>query len=367
MDGYQENITWTLGGSRYRDTPPQPTSNKEGLFFRQLDAQSEKEVENRYILLSRLVDGHPTDPYLLASLARLKYILEALHLASEHWTEAQHRMGGTGVDELFDHSLETFRAWHKKIVDEDDQEWSDPSSGKIVVAWRSLHQLSEQDGYDSPPSYSLVIQRWEALKESVGGPELFKRYLRLLHFDSLELESVFRLDLLQAVKLDLDSSELPFGMGLSTDLSSHLHLLSRLPISSLNDNNTPITSQWIDELHGTIMQASQINTTMVYDIPYKYLVPAGRKREQMSFTTMMDAPVDIVQYAPWWELETEMEKYCKEIQYLLDEMKASRVQPTVVAAWAHSAFVLIHPYGDGNGCLSRLLASIPLLRAGDNY
>lgn len=85
-------------------------------------------------------------------------------------------------------------------------------------------------------------------------------------------------------------------------------------ILSLNENDTPITSLWIDELHGAIMERSQIATTIEDDIPFQYLVPAGRKRRQMSYTTLLTASDEIVQYAPWRELESEMERFCAEFQ-----------------------------------------------------
>lgn len=38
--------------------------------------------------------------------------------------------------------------------------------------------------------------------------------------------------------------------------------------------------------------------------------------------------------------------------------------PYTVAAYIHCAFVRIHPFGDGNGRIARLISSIPLLRKG---
>ncbi|KAJ7129432.1 fido domain-containing protein, partial [Mycena epipterygia] len=37
--------------------------------------------------------------------------------------------------------------------------------------------------------------------------------------------------------------------------------------------------------------------------------------------------------------------------------------PYAVAAWIHVAFVSCHPFQDGNGRMSRILYSLPLLRA----
>ncbi len=42
-----------------------------------------------------------------------------------------------------------------------------------------------------------------------------------------------------------------------------------------------------------------------------------------------------------------------------------KLTPEAEAAWLHHEFVRIHPFQDGNGRMSRMLMSIPFIKAGE--
>lgn len=67
-----------------------------------------------------------------------------------------------------------------------------------------------------------------------------------------------------------------------------------------------------------------------------------------------------VQFCPYDEVDAELDVFCDRYNALLQQ----DVCPFAAAAWISHVFVTIHPFEDGNGRLSRILASIPLLRQG---
>lgn len=45
-------------------------------------------------------------------------------------------------------------------------------------------------------------------------------------------------------------------------------------------------------------------------------------------------------------------------------MTIRSTDPFRVCAWLQYAYLMIHPFGDGNGRVARIISSIPLLRVG---
>lgn len=64
-------------------------------------------------------------------------------------------------------------------------------------------------------------------------------------------------------------------------------------------------------------------------------------------------------YAPPHMVHDEMARLVAD----LTAPAAAGIHPVVLAAFAHHAFVAIHPFADGNGRVARLLASVYTLRA----
>lgn len=121
--------------------------------------------------------------------------------------------------------------------------------------------------------------------------------------------------------------------------------------------SVPITSAWIRELHKEICREQ--DTYKAYtelglqDLPlpkgeYKILPNHVRKQDG---TIHSHAPVDLT--------VNEMIRLCDELN--TDEFQ--NAHPVLQASYAHYAFVLVHPFADGNGRVSRALASIYTYRS----
>ncbi|MCI0630302.1 MAG: Fic family protein [Phycisphaerales bacterium] len=118
----------------------------------------------------------------------------------------------------------------------------------------------------------------------------------------------------------------------------------------------PITEAGIRELHHRLCKSQKTYLVHTPVGPQKHNLPLGEYKSYPNHIRKADgsyhawAPVDMV--AP------EMHRLVLELQR--DEFASAHA--VVQAAYAHHAFVTIHPFADGNGRTSRAIASIFLYR-----
>lgn len=114
----------------------------------------------------------------------------------------------------------------------------------------------------------------------------------------------------------------------------------------------PMGESWIRSLH-EVMCSSQETYSVYTEVGLQeQALPVGQYKTLPNHVLKSDgvvhswAPVDIV--------PSEMQRYCAEVRS--PEFLAAH--PVIQAAYAHYAFVVIHPFADGNGRISRALASV---------
>ncbi|MDR0416627.1 MAG: Fic family protein [Propionibacteriaceae bacterium] len=123
----------------------------------------------------------------------------------------------------------------------------------------------------------------------------------------------------------------------------------------------PVTEVWIRELHAVITARQE-----TYDVYIS--VGEALQRDQRSlahgeYKTYPNNPTSAStgrehHYAPPEDTPPEMTR-------LIDELKSpefAQAHPVVQAAYAHYAYICIHPFADGNGRVARALASVYLYR-----
>lgn len=119
----------------------------------------------------------------------------------------------------------------------------------------------------------------------------------------------------------------------------------------------PISEAWLRELHA-VLCASQDT--------YRVLTAAGRQDQRLpkgEYKTQPNNPFNVDAmavhaYASVSDTPAEMHRLVQEF-----DTAAFRTAPSVVqAAFAHYAFVVVHPFVDGNGRVARALASVFLYR-----
>jgi Fic family protein len=115
----------------------------------------------------------------------------------------------------------------------------------------------------------------------------------------------------------------------------------------LANSQTPISEAWIRQLHVELCRAQDT---------YKVLTPQGEYKKQPNHVLQRDGARHA--YAPVDLTPDEMHRLVE--QFRLPELEDAH--PVLQAAYAHYAFVSIHPFADGNGRVARALASVFLLR-----
>ena len=105
-----------------------------------------------------------------------------------------------------------------------------------------------------------------------------------------------------------------------------------------------------------------VQTEVVVDV-YKPI--GGWKKEPNSTVVVIDDKQVIFEYAPPADVPGLMADWFKLFDSLCDAIRPSDRQSALKAyVDLHLAFVRIHPFFDGNGRITRLVANIPVLKAG---
>ncbi|EED85880.1 predicted protein [Postia placenta Mad-698-R] len=131
--------------------------------------------------------------------------------------------------------------------------------------------------------------------------------------------------------------------------------------SLVKADTVTLTVKAICDLHKTLMQTSQVLYVKTLHGSQLSYVTIGATRQRSCVNVMVQSASVKVQFCPFDQVEAELEAFCEKFNDLIgrDDM-----DPFATAAWVQHTFVSIHPFEDGNGRLSRILSSIPLLRMG---
>lgn len=119
----------------------------------------------------------------------------------------------------------------------------------------------------------------------------------------------------------------------------------------------PVTEVWIRELHATLCD-SQDSYSVLTDLGMQeQALPKGEYKHHPNNPVRL-ATNEVFSYAPVDRTGPEMSRLVTELASAL----FGSAHPLLQASYAHYAFVRIHPFADGNGRVSRALASTFLYR-----
>jgi Fic family protein len=123
-------------------------------------------------------------------------------------------------------------------------------------------------------------------------------------------------------------------------------------------SSRPITEVWIRELHEKICRSQKTYEVSTPVGPQQHELEKGKYKELPNSPYNFES-AEVHSYAPPELTSPEMARFVSELRS--DRFAAAH--PAVQAAFAHYAFVCIHPFPDGNGRVSRALASAFLYRS----
>ncbi len=119
----------------------------------------------------------------------------------------------------------------------------------------------------------------------------------------------------------------------------------------------PITEVWIRHLHETLC-APQKTYRVLTDLGWQEQeLPKGQYKTRPNHVHLTDGTIHA--YAPVDRVPDEMHRLIEQIR--TPEFEAAH--PVLQASYCHYAFVVIHPFADGNGRVARALASTFFYRA----
>ncbi|KAF8194652.1 fido domain-containing protein [Pholiota molesta] len=124
-----------------------------------------------------------------------------------------------------------------------------------------------------------------------------------------------------------------------------------------------LTVEIVCRLHAKLMRTSRVLYAHTGYGPRLSYLNIGTTRQASRVNVTATSPLGIkIQFCPYDEVDEELETFCERFNELIGQTDS--MDPFASAAWISHVFVTIHPFEDGNGRLSRILSSIPLLKSG---
>jgi Fic family protein len=119
---------------------------------------------------------------------------------------------------------------------------------------------------------------------------------------------------------------------------------------------TPLSEAWLRRLHEELCAAQDTYLVQTPAGPQEHPLPKGEYKKYPNHVKTRDG---YFVYAPVLDTPKEMQRFVDELRKPVFQS----AHPILQASYAHYAFILIHPFADGNGRVARALASLFLYRA----
>jgi Fic family protein len=120
---------------------------------------------------------------------------------------------------------------------------------------------------------------------------------------------------------------------------------------------SPLSEMWIRQLHEVLCNSQEHYTVLTEVGPQEQDLPKGEYKKYPNNPLNLGTGI-LHSYAPVSDTGPEMYRLISEIR----SEAFTSAHPVIQASYAHYAFVCIHPFADGNGRVSRALASVFLYR-----
>ena len=329
--------------------------------------QSTTVVDKKDMLkgLEILNNKYPNQPSILIRLAEVYYLL--------HYTAGARDTANTIIN-ILDVRDEKFTNWAQKV-----SEWASKEEMHNINLFDRLikeqatfsgwvKRITEYKHREPIDTIDKIRRTWSNMLNNLTQSQITLAYARMLSIETNQLEDVFLLDksgdtLTKLVKggYYLGAIQHTDANSKITDFRTILSIISEVQ-HALNIIRTRrnFTSEFIKEIHWTIMYSSRLTThfdesTM---FRYPYLIPSGVWRRK---TVFVKHPNKTLVFHPFNEIPKSMDIFTKLAN---DAFRKNNVGAYTFAAWIHHTLINIHPFEDGNGRVTRLISSIPLFLAG---
>jgi Fic family protein len=128
-------------------------------------------------------------------------------------------------------------------------------------------------------------------------------------------------------------------------------------VLDLATERAPVVEAWIRTLHERLCAPQATYKVWTEIGPQDQPLPKGEYKHHPNHVLRADGKMH--SYAPADMTPAEMHRFCDELR----GPDFSSAHPALQTAYAHYAFVVIHPFSDGNGRVARAMASLYSYRA----
>ena len=219
------------------------------------------------------------------------------------------------------------------------------------------------DGFDDTTLKQFVALLQEA-KEEAGNEQLrsaVDKATRWAAVDTGAIEGLYAVERgftfsVAAEAAAWDNMHLHIGDAGKRAIEDALHAYDYV-LDAMTESR-PITETWIKELHQVICASQESYTVITVAGRQEHALKKGSYKEFANNPLNFDSAT-VHAYAPVADTAPEMARLVAELRS--DAFK--KAHPVLQAAYAHYAFVCVHPFADGNGRVARALAAVYLYRS----
>ncbi len=129
-------------------------------------------------------------------------------------------------------------------------------------------------------------------------------------------------------------------------------------LSACLDDFDKLDVELINNIRRTLLRHDDIDSEDTGDYKVYRLIGSGKFRK-IPVRNEHNNGMEIVMYCHPAHVNKEMATFVDSVRTIL---KNGDIDPFVKCAWIQWAFLTIHPYEDGNGRVSRIISSIPLVK-----
>jgi len=328
----------------------------------------EKSAEPQLYLnkIEGLNTDYPDWPFALVRLGKAYVLLDDLHGALEQFEKALSLLSPL-QDDKFSQYVEGLRSYIMNLETEEDREWSNPRNGVIATPCAPPKDIGRWRFSDASGA-STVKSAWENLLSENNMDIISSRYARLSCIEMNEIEKVFALggeSLPRLVKVGFFTGAIDrIGAEGIQEPQKIVAILEDMQecldcVNQIVKNPSELSEDTIYQIHKIALKSNRIGSFNNGETKMLYVMPPGVYRKRLVYTSL--TPGNIVQFTHQSQVPSEMKLFVGMMRKCLEEKDTS---PFAMAAWVNAMFGCIHPFTDGNGRVSRLLASVPLIRAG---
>ncbi|KAG9030394.1 hypothetical protein FRB95_003993 [Tulasnella sp. JGI-2019a] len=377
----------------YDTMPRLMTSQDKDAFIKSLDVTDQfGQAQTARLWEERLLPKYPISPFFWIRVGDVRRQFGSSMMALEAYEKAQ-QIAEPGADPVYDLSLTAFRKLCEQAEEDAMYNWADAN---FAYDWIPMQQI-EFPTCPEPCQSESLKSRWRAIQSDATDGNGVELYFRAVCVETNVIENIFQVSrngTTEMVKKSLNptfsrgtansislSSGSPIWTGLVFEPENSRAFLDTADIRCILQNaraalddifkmskvTTPWTVPGLCKLHEKCMEASKFRTSFsrlpngsLVNVKTKYL-PTGRTRGFIRTNVTLNSYHGAIGLCPFQEVDEEFTRF---VEMSHNYLSTYGDRPFALAAWLHFAFVTLHPFQDGNGRMCRLLASLPLIRAG---